>query len=1804
MKKLRVFLLAFLVAGALAWAWCQAAWAAGTPTTTVSSLMKVLKEDKQKAVYNINLNAPFNKETCGVRESVSTETGEVIVDNTVFEIPGRNGMDLDLVLQYRSRDAKTKNEGTKNDGATAASGEYLVAVYDIFDSSGYWVGSGTINYTVGETIFNNYPYNNQQWVFTGYLQSVNGTSLSNSGSIANTTIQKSRETAAKYIFGEGWSLDIPSVEVDGETVYVHLPNGQSYKADFSTAAGLADYELTDLVFTLDTTYGNGKDLSKYRLYYANGDAYYFSDKGELLVEMDRFRNAIRYYWEDLNGLRALTRVVDSVGRAVDIQYNETATIFKSGGRSVRLVKTPIPGETGKYCLSSFIDAQGREFRYKYTFQEAAFDQAGKPPANNLYANLIEISYPTGAKTQYVWQKGTKNIGASGYMEYFKVKERQDVDGGRTYNRLAYQWFNEPDGYPAYKATNIDELYKYYSTVTDSRGLTTRYLYNAKHLMYNRQQYSTRLLNETFTQYHPAYKLPARVTTKTYNTAGEAFEKLDTYDYDHRGNVITENHPAKPEEENSGERKAFYSYDFEYNLLTGKKYKQDKDTTIEIKYTLSADKKTVAAQSVFGGGRLVAQTEYTYDGYGNVTGEKIEKEPGEWVTTRFEYAPEYQGAYLTAVISEDIRDADGGTRDIKTSSTYDFATGNQTTATDGNGHTTAYEYDALDRPTGETYPDGSFETLKYDDLQNILEVTDANGHKLVYDYDGLGNLVQVTEPDQNTVLAEMEYDENEILIAEKDGNKNLKQLAYDELTRLTGVTHTDPAGRVLAETGVSYDEAFHDRFQTLFKVTATRKGDRRDRPANYYFDTYERMVKLGRLNGGREELARYKYDYLGNQTEATDFAGQKSLAEYDALGRLVKATDPEGHSTEYRYDRLGNLTAQTDALGRTVYFEYDKLGRRTVVKAPFENGRFSISKYYYDNNGNLVKVIDPDGYITKQYFNNRDFLYGIERVINDQKSNITKFEHDKEGNTTKVVKGLNSWTDTDFSAYIYKYNNLNQLVTMLDASNRETRYEYDDNGNLVKLIDRNKTETTFTYDGLDRLINKKNSKDGKKNAVSITIDKLGQIKQMADASGTTVFDYDDLGRLKGINYGNGIKQIYDYDKADRVSNLQVRQGSLGHINLNYGYDKVGRLTAVRDNGKRFGYKYNAIGQLIEELNGVTGIKSTYQYYPSGNVKNLRHWNGKDLVSGYEYKYDARGNQTEKDEGTGTTKYYYDALSRIKTAVEPDKTQNYEYDDLDNIKELTEIKGNKIEETKYVYDKDSRLLLQETNKGSETEEHRFTYDANGNQLTKDEVVKRNNSTVASKNWNYWYDGFNQLQRVKNPEGKFIEYTYNGQGLRTKKDFGDKSINYYYNGGNIILETDQTNTVTARNIRGLRLIYRENNPGQTDAQFLYYLHNAHGDVTQLLNEKGQVIKDYRYDPFGQEEFAESLVFGGKQTTELWRKEIEKIDNPFRYCGEYLDEETGNYYLRARYYDPSVQRFINEDSYAVAYGAAWKEHLYSYANNDPINCFDPTGHLSWGRFWGGVKSVGSTIVSGTKAAGNAVVSGAKAAGNAVVSGAKTAGKAVVSGVKAAGNAVVSGVKSVVTSGKQIVGSAVNKGKQVVSNIGGKDKQAVNNAANKGKQGEKNNNTIAQGTGQTKNIQGNITSNANQKSKIQQTVEIAKIVANIVIDNRKTIAKYAFDGKSYTVSGSALFDLGLVFDDEGIRPMYGGGAAIPGFSVMESKGNAKTGWYLNFVGGQKNVGGQISLDEKSQVTYSGGILTGKALGVTVDYVGDPFFKW
>ena len=106
--------------------------------------------------------------------------------------------------------------------------------------------------------------------------------------------------------------------------------------------------------------------------------------------------------------------------------------------------------------------------------------------------------------------------------------------------------------------------------------------------------------------------------------------------------------------------------------------------------------------------------------------------------------------------------------------------------------------------------------------------------------------------------------------------------------------------------------------------------------------------------------------------------------------------------------------------------------------------------------------------------------------------------------------------------------------------------------------------------------------------------------------------------------------------------------------------------------------------------------------------------------------------------------------------------------------------------------------------------------------------------------------------------------------------------------------------------------------DSNSTYYVYNGHGDVAQLANYVGGITKNYTYDAFGNEV---SPTAGDT--------------NPFRYCGEYFDTQSGTYYLRARYYNPSTGRFTTEDP--IRDGLNW----YAYCAGNPVTFNDPSGQF-----------------------------------------------------------------------------------------------------------------------------------------------------------------------------------------------------------------------------------------------------------------------
>ena len=116
--------------------------------------------------------------------------------------------------------------------------------------------------------------------------------------------------------------------------------------------------------------------------------------------------------------------------------------------------------------------------------------------------------------------------------------------------------------------------------------------------------------------------------------------------------------------------------------------------------------------------------------------------------------------------------------------------------------------------------------------------------------------------------------------------------------------------------------------------------------------------------------------------------------------------------------------------------------------------------------------------------------------------------------------------------------------------------------------------------------------------------------------------------------------------------------------------------------------------------------------------------------------------------------------------------------------------------------------------------------------------------------------------------------------------------------------------------------------DGTYYYYLRNGQGDIVKLIDGSGATVVEYIYDSWGK-----PLSCTGTLATTLG------VLNPFRYRGYVYDEETGFYYLKSRYYDPEVCRFISSDVLLSTGQGVIGHNCYAYCGNNPISWIDPAG-------------------------------------------------------------------------------------------------------------------------------------------------------------------------------------------------------------------------------------------------------------------------
>ena len=212
----------------------------------------------------------------------------------------------------------------------------------------------------------------------------------------------------------------------------------------------------------------------------------------------------------------------------------------------------------------------------------------------------------------------------------------------------------------------------------------------------------------------------------------------------------------------------------------------------------------------------------------------------------------------------------------------------------------------------------------------------------------------------------------------------------------------------------------------------------------------------------------------------------------------------------------------------------------------------------------------------------------------------------------------------------------------------------------------------------------------------------------------------------------------------------------------------------------------------------------------------------------------------------------------------------------------------------------------------------YRLSGNELTA--LYPRLNGSVSANAWIY------HTQPLKT-----IEFKYNSAGLRVQKKVianGKSEVTDYTLHGKLVMH------MTVGNDK-LHFFYdAQSRPAKVNfnGTTYTYLHNLQGDIVGIIDKSGVLVVEYKYDAWGR-----SISITGLLAATLGKR------NPFRYRRYIYDEETKLFYLRSRYYNPMVERFVNADSYIGKISTLGQHNLFSYCANVPVGLIDENGRDFW---------------------------------------------------------------------------------------------------------------------------------------------------------------------------------------------------------------------------------------------------------------------
>jgi RHS repeat-associated protein len=461
---------------------------------------------------------------------------------------------------------------------------------------------------------------------------------------------------------------------------------------------------------------------------------------------------------------------------------------------------------------------------------------------------------------------------------------------------------------------------------------------------------------------------------------------------------------------------------------------------------------------------------------------------------------------------------------------------------------------------------------------------------------------------------------------------------------------------------------------------------------------------------------------------------------------------------------------------------------------------------------------------------------------------------------------------------YVYTEANTYTAKLRVKNSYNYYGYDTDTVVIE----NNAQIVYTYD------------------------EVGNRISMTDSFGTTSYEYDYLNRLITVTNPDSKVIRYEYDAGGNRTKLTDPDNNI----TNYTYNDSSQLTGVSAPAGVTTYQHDSSGKLAR-ADYPNGTYTLYSYDPQRDwLLTLSNKNSSDTVlSSFSYTYDNVGNRLSVTENGGSVvNYVYDDIYQLTSETRTGTNAyaiTYQYDGVGNRTQM--VKGGVT--TSYACNNNNQMLTETTSGTTVT----YAYDLNGNLTSK---------TGGGNTTSYTWDWNNHLLTVTEPSGT-TSYEYDGDGTRISKAQGGVETKYINDVGRslvqVLTETDNTGTTQATYNYGNDLISM--NRASADS---FYLYDGLGTTRQLTDSVESVTVSYVYDSFGN-------LIASSGTSE----------NTYGFTGEQQFKEADDLvFLRARYYDPGIGRFVSKDPIGY-YDSSM--NLYTYVTNNPVILIDPFGLLGY---------------------------------------------------------------------------------------------------------------------------------------------------------------------------------------------------------------------------------------------------------------------